>query len=200
MEKVGVFFKIQHKCCMIGTKIFNIGLPTSSSFFWVIIPSILKGLVPNMKHLCWIFQNTQTFSISEGFYGRPLKQGSHFFRDTLYDDGTLSHYHTNLYLVSLYRGGNTSMVDMAIVIPGVLNISKQVTQWAKSGDTGGKSGRKWQKNLSNGQQKTGVCILAIPAKVGQCRPCLDRSKEKVSQKSLESELLIVVSAFFGRYC
>ena len=29
--------------------------------FKLIIPLMLKGLVPIMKHLCWIFQNTQTF-------------------------------------------------------------------------------------------------------------------------------------------
>ena len=45
------------------------------------------------------------------------------------------------------------MAGMAIAIPGVSNISKQVTQWAKSGDIGAKNRKKWPKNLSNGQKK-----------------------------------------------
>ena len=45
---------------------FREGVANFKLIFWVNIPSILKGLVPIMKHL----QNTPTFSISDGFYGR----------------------------------------------------------------------------------------------------------------------------------
>ena len=36
-------------------------------FFLAISPPILKGLVPILQHLSWIFQNTPTFSLSDGF-------------------------------------------------------------------------------------------------------------------------------------
>ena len=98
--------------------------------FKLIIPLMLKGLVPIMKHLCWIFQNTQTFSISDGFYGRPLKQGSHFFWDTLYDDGTLSHYHTNLYLASLYK-----FFEIRTVFTHKLSCINIILYWGKGKNT-----------------------------------------------------------------
>ena len=59
-----MFRKIQHKCCKIGTKPFKVsGVPTSSSFFLAISPPILKGLVPILNDLGWIFHNTTTFSL-----------------------------------------------------------------------------------------------------------------------------------------
>ena len=47
---------------------------------------------------------------------------------------------------------------------------KQVTHKSKSVDIVAKKGENCQKKLINLAKKTGVFILAIPAKVGQCRP------------------------------
>ena len=67
---------------------FPRGLPTSSLFFFAISPLILKGLVPILQHLCWIFRNTPTFFLSDGFQ----RSYGYFFLDhpffwlTLYED------------------------------------------------------------------------------------------------------------------
>ena len=65
---------------------FPRGLPTSSLFFFAISPLILKGLVPILQHLCRIFRNTPTFSLSDGFqrsYGHCFWDPT-FFWSTLY--------------------------------------------------------------------------------------------------------------------
>ena len=43
--------KIGYNSLHESLSILEKGLPSSSSFFWVIIQSILKGFVPVMKHL-----------------------------------------------------------------------------------------------------------------------------------------------------
>ena len=72
---------------------------------------------------------------------------------------------------ALNRGGDTSMAGMAIAIPGVLHISKTGDTMGKIRLHLGKKQEKLAKKLMKWAKKTGVSILAIPAKVGQCRPC-----------------------------
>ena len=65
---------------------FPRGLPTLSSFYLAISALILKVLVPILQHLCWIFRNTPTFSLSDGFqrsYGHCFWDPT-FFWFTLY--------------------------------------------------------------------------------------------------------------------
>ena len=68
------------------------------------------------------------------------------------------------------RGGDTSMAGMAIAIPGVLNISKTGDTMGKIRWHRGKKQEKMAKKLIKWAKETGVSTLAIPAKVGQCRP------------------------------
>ena len=73
------------------------------------------------------------------------------------------------------RGGDTSMAGMAIAIPGVLHILKTGDKIGKIRLHRGKKREKMAKKPNKWAEKTGVCILAIPAKVGQCRPCVGLS-------------------------
>ena len=83
------------------------------------------------------------------------------------------------------RGGDTSMAGMAIATPGGLHISKTGYTMGKiRWHRGKKTREKGQKTYHLGK-KTGVCILAIPAKVGQCRPW---------QQTTTFELLELLSA------
>ena len=70
------------------------------------------------------------------------------------------------------RGGDTSMAGMAVAIPGVLNVSKTGDTMGKIRWHRGKKQEKMAKKLIKWAKETGVSTLAIPAKVGQCRPCL----------------------------
>ena len=74
-----------------------------------------------------------------------------------------------------HRGGDTSMAGMAIAIPGVLNSSKTGDTMGKIRWHRGKKQEKMDKKLIKWAKETGVSTLAIPAKVGQCRPCSLRS-------------------------
>ena len=62
------------------------------------------------------------------------------------------------------------MAGMAIAIPGVLNISKTGDTMGKIRLHSGKKQEKIAKKLIKWAKETGVSTLAIPAKVGQCRP------------------------------
>ena len=73
-------------------------------------------------------------------------------------------------MLHISRGGDTSMAGMAIAIPGVSNISKTGDTMGKIRLHRGKKREKMDKKLIKWVKRTGVSTLAIPAKVGQCRP------------------------------
>ena len=76
---------------------FPRGLPTSSLFFFAISPLILKGLVPILQHLCRIFRNTPTFSLSDGF---QRSYGYLFWEHTFFGPPCILYWSSKLIAVS----------------------------------------------------------------------------------------------------
>ena len=118
---------------------FPRGLPTSSLFFFAISPLILKGLVPILQHLCRIFRNTPTFSLSDGFqrsYGHCFWDPTFFYSPCIHiyfirqlcvdiESHILPHGGL-LFIVYRYAGSHNSSI---IGISTLAYISVSISYW-----------------------------------------------------------------------
>ena len=86
---------------------FYMGVGKLKFIFSAISPLILKGLVPILQHMSWIFQNTPTFSLSDGFQ----KSYGHIFWDPTFFWLTL-YIELNEYIIWKLRTTRAEVVNV----------------------------------------------------------------------------------------